>query len=147
MARVFTGAAEAQINFTSLVIDQHLVNSSSADHASLLHKAVVKNSENASSIPEKHHTYATYKKYLTPDSAFSVELDVHAREKVSASSIEFVDSDHPKLSTLLPLANSPPADVAHVSSTHTFNVVVFDAWERDIEEIAINNSIGGISRL
>ena len=58
-ARVFTGASEAQVNFTSLIVDQHLVTHTEVNDHALLHNSVLKGTLGASSIPEKHRTYAT----------------------------------------------------------------------------------------
>ena len=46
-ARVFTGASEAQVNFTSLIVDQHLVTRDVIDEHALLHQSVLKSNEGA----------------------------------------------------------------------------------------------------
>ena len=145
-ARVFTGAAEAQVNFTSLVIDHQVKQSNSVNYELLLHKSVLNNSESASSIPEKHHTYATYKKYLTPDSAFSIELTATEREKVSVDPIDFIDRNQPKLSTLLPVANSPPSLTSNDVQKQMSDASNVGAMENIYGEFEINNSVGGLSR-
>jgi hypothetical protein len=145
--RVFTGAAEAQVNFTSLVIDHQVKQSDSVNHESLLHKSVLKDVESASSIPEKHHTYATYKKYLTPDSAFQVELTAIEREKVSAGPIDFIESSQPKLSTLLPLAHSPPSLTSNEVQMQMSYAPNVEAMENIYGEFEINNSTWGFGRL
>ena len=146
-ARVFTGAAEAQVNFTSLVIDHQVKQSNSVNYELLLHKSVLNNSESASSIPEKHHTYATYKKYLTPDSAFSIELTATEREKVSVDPIDFIDRNQPKLSTLLPVANSPPSLTSNDVQMQMSDASNVGAMENIYGEFEINNSVGGLGRL
>ena len=146
-ARVFTGAAEAQVNFTSLVIDHQVKQSNSVNYELLLHKSVLNNSESASSIPEKHHTYATYKKYLTPDSAFSIELTATEREKVSVDPIDFIDRNQPKLSTLLPVANSPPSLTSNDVQKQMSDASNVGAMENIYGEFEINNSVGGLGRL
>ena len=146
-ARVFTGAAEAQVNFTSLVIDHQVKQSNSVNYELLLHKSVLNNSESASSIPEKHHTYATYKKYLTPDSAFSIELTATEREKVSVDPIDFIDRNQPKLSTLLPVANSPPSLTSNDVQKQMSDASNVGAMENIYGEFEINYSVGGLGRL
>jgi len=145
--RVITGAAEAQVNFTSLVVDHKVKAADSINHELLLHKSVLKNSESASSIPEKHHTYATYKKYLTPDSAFSIELHAIEREKGSAGPIDFIDRDQPNLSTLLPVANSPPSLTSNYVHTQLSDASNFGTMENVYGEFEINNSTWGLGRI
>ena len=145
--RVFTGAAEAQVNFTSLVIDHQVKQSDSVNHESLLHKSVLKDVESASSIPEKHHTYATYKKYLTPDSAFQVELTAIEREKVSAGPVDFIVRYQPNLSTLLPVANSPPSLTSNYVHKQLSDASNFGTMENVYGEFEINNSAWGFGRL
>ena len=144
--RVVTGAAESQVNFTSLVIDHQVKQSDSVNYESLLHKSVLKDLESASSIPEKHHTYATYKKYLTPDSDFSIKLTAIEREKVSAGPIDFIDRYQPNLSTLLPVANSPPSLTSNDVQMQMSDASNVGAMENIYGEFKINNSTWGISR-
>jgi hypothetical protein len=118
-ARVFTGASEAQVNFTSLIVDQHLATDSAVDEHALLHHSVLKSAEGAKSIPEKHRTYATYKKYVTPDKSLSVELANTKRKAVRASEVTYVNVSHIHSSIFLPVANSPPAVVSAHLHTHT----------------------------
>lgn len=117
--RVFTGASEAQVNFTSLIVDQHLVTNTAVDEHALLHQSVLKSAEGAKSIPEKHRTYATYKKYVTTDKSLSVELANTKRKAVRASEVTYVNVSHIHSSIFLPVANSPPAVVSAHSHTHT----------------------------
>ena len=145
--RVFTGAAEAQVNFTSLVIDNQFQQTDSVNHEALLHKSVLKNSESASSIPEKHHTYATYKKYLTPDSAFSIELTATDQERISAGPIDFIDRNQPKLSTLLPVANSPPSLTSNDVQMQMSDTSNLGTMENIYGEFEINNSTWEFGRL
>ena len=145
--RVFTGAAEAQVSFSSLVIDHQVKQSDSVNHESLLHKSVVKDVESASSLPEKHHAHATYKKYLTPDSAFQVELTAIDCEKVLASPIDFTERSQPNLSTLLPVANSPPSLTSNDVQMQISDASNFGAMENIYGEFEIDNSAWGFGRL
>jgi hypothetical protein len=118
-ARVFTGASEAQVNFTSLIVDQHGVVASAVNEDALLHEAEIKSSENASSIPDKHRTYATYKKYVTPDKSFAVELSHSPLSTTRFTAIAYVSQSHIHAPIFLPLANSPPVFVSAHTQTHT----------------------------
>ena len=141
-ARVFTGASEAQVNFTSLIVDQHLVTHTEVDEHALLHQSVLKSAEGATSIPEKHRTYATYKKYVTPDKSLSVELVSTKRKVVRESDVTYVNLSHIHSSIFLPVANSPPAVVPAHSHTHTTTTDLLVDREKILGEIAINYSAG-----
>ena len=143
-ARVFTGASEAQVNFTSLIIDQHVVVDTTADENILLHDAQIKSSEDASSIPDKNRTYATYKKYVTPDKSFAVTLSQSREISNQYSVIGYVAESHIHAPIFLPLANSPPAVVSAHSHTHTTTTGSPVVTENYFGEIAINNSAGGL---
>ena len=70
--RVLTGAAEVQVNFTSLIVEEYKTLENDADKESMLRGVVASNPADASSIPDNLKTFATYKKYLTPESAFQL---------------------------------------------------------------------------
>ena len=144
-ARVFTGASEAQVNFTSLIVDQHLVTHTEVDEHALFHQSVLKSAEGATSIPEKHRTYATYKKYVTPDKSLLVELTHTRRKAVRASDVTYVNVSHNHSSIFLPVANSPPAVVSAHLQTHTATTNSSVDRENILGEITINNSAGGLS--
>ncbi|WP_426846027.1 hypothetical protein [Candidatus Planktophila dulcis] len=143
--RVFTGASEAQVNFTSLIVDQHLVTNTAVDEHALLHQSVLKSAEGAKSIPEKHRTYATYKKYITPDKSLSVELTHTKRKAVQLSEVIYVNVSHIHSSIFLPVANSPPVVVSAHLHTHMTTAGSPVVTENILGEIAINNSAGGLS--
>jgi hypothetical protein len=143
--RIFTGAPEAQVNFTSLIVDHHLATHGAVDEEKLLHQSVMKGTLGATSIPEKHRTYATYKKYVTPDKSLSVELVSTKRKAVRASDVTYVNVSHIHSSIFLPVANSPPAVVSAHSHTHTTTTNLLVDRENILGEITINNSAGGLS--
>jgi hypothetical protein len=118
-ARVFTGASEAQVNFTSLIVDQHLITHNNVSEHNLLHNSVIKSTEGAETIPDKHRTYATYKKYVTPDESISVDLAVTQPEATRASVVRFINLNRVYSSIYLPVSNSPPVAVSAHSHTHT----------------------------
>jgi len=144
-ARVFTGASEAQVNFTSLIVDQHLVTHTELNDHALLHQSVLESAEGATSIPEKHRTYATYKKYVTPDKSLSVALAHTKRKAVRESDVTYTNVSHIHSSIFLPVANSPPAVVSAHLHTHTTTTNLLVDGENILGEIAINNSAGGLS--
>jgi hypothetical protein len=146
-ARVFTGASEAQINFTSLIVDQNLHTDSSVDHYKLLHEATLENSEGASSIPDKHRTFSTYKKYIPPDKSLQMEIFQTKRKAERSSPVQFVSLYRTHNSIYLPVANAPPAVVSALSPTHTTTTGSPVATENYFGEIAIDNSSWGLGRL
>jgi hypothetical protein len=56
-----------------------------------LHNSVIKSTEGAETIPDKHRTYATYKKYVTPDKSLSVDLAVTKRQALQVSAVKFIN--------------------------------------------------------
>ncbi|CAN2169564.1 hypothetical protein MCEMRE217_00021 [Candidatus Nanopelagicaceae bacterium] len=146
-ARVFTGASEAQVNFTSLLIDQHIVTHTTIDEHLLLHHSVMENSENASSIPDKHRTYSTYKKYVTPDKSFAVEITRSHDQSLTHERIGNISPAYIHTCIFLPLANSPPVDVSARLLTHTSTTDSSVVSENNFGEIEIDNSAGGLSGL
>ena len=99
----------------------------------------------ASSIPEKHRTYSTYKKYVTPDESFSVELTHTKRKAVRASDVTYIRVSHIHSSIFSPVANSPPAVVSAHLHTHTTTTNFLVNRENILGEITINHSAGGLS--
>jgi hypothetical protein len=143
-ARIFTGASEAQVNFTSLIVDQHLATQTTANENNLLHHSVLKSAEGASSLPDKHRTYSTYKKYITPDKSLSIDIYQSKRKADRASPVEFVSLNRIHSSIYLPVANSPPAVVSAHAHTHTTTSGSPVVTENNFGEIAINYSAGGL---
>ena len=143
-ARVFTGAPEAQVNFTSLIVDTHVVADDTVDQHALLEHSELKSAESASSIPEKHHTYATYKKYLTPDKSFAVQVAVSRDQRSEHEVIGYLAAAHIHNAIYLPLSNSPPVGVSARSLTHTPTTDTSVVLENYFGEIEIDNSAGGL---
>ena len=143
-ARVFTGAQEAQVNFTSLLVDQHIVTHTVSDEQALLHHSVIKSAENASSIPDKHRTFATYKKYITPDKSFAVEVTCSHDPSTTDERITYVGAAYLHTSIYLPVSNSPPVGVFARSLTHTPTTDSSVVLENYFGEIEIDNSAGGL---
>jgi len=141
-ARVFTGASEAQVNFTSLIVDQHLITHNNVSEHNLLHNSVIKSTEGAHTIPEKHRTYATYKKYVTPDKSLSVDLAGTKHQAFQVSAVKFINLHRVQSSIYLPLSNSPPAVVSERSHTHTTTTDIPVVTEKNFGTIKINYSAG-----
>ena len=145
--RVLTGAAEVQVNFTSIIVEQYKSIGSDVDKDSMLRGVVASNPADASSIPDNLKTFATYKKYLTPESGIQLPGNP------SQIPFEAVDIDgilvksYSQKVVYRPTSHSPPAVVPAHLPTHTTSAVESVNLENYIGEIAINNSTGGIGRL
>ncbi len=145
--RVLTGAAEVQVNFTSLIIQQYKTLSGDIDHESILDGVLASNPTDASSIPDNLKTFATYKKYLTPESATHIpNSPPYIPPKVVDIGGYLVNSYSQKV-VCQPTSHSPPAVVPAHLHTRTTTAVESVNLENYIGEIAINNSTGGIGRL
>ena len=141
-ARVFTGASEAQVNFTSLIVDQNIATHDVHNEHVLLHQATLKDAEDVSSIPDKHRTYATYKKYVTPDKSFAVEITRSHDPSATHERIAYVGAAYLHTSIYLPVSNSPPVGVFARSLTHTSTTDSSVILEKYFGEIEIDNSAG-----
>ena len=145
--RVLTGAAEVQVNVTSIIVEQYKSIGSDVDKDSMLRGVVASNPADASSIPDNLKTFATYKKYLTPESGIQLPGNP------SQIPFEAVDIDgilvksYSQKVVYRPTSHSPPAVVPAHLPTHTTSAVESVNLENYIGEIAINNSTGGIGRL
>jgi hypothetical protein len=145
--RVITGAAEVQVNFTSIIIEQYKTADSNFDKESLLRGVVASNPTDASSIPDNLKTFATYKKYLTPESGLQLP------DNPSQIPFEAVDMDgilfysYSQKVVYRPTSHSPPLVVPAHLPAHTTSAVESVNLENYIGEIAINNSTGGVGRL
>jgi hypothetical protein len=139
--RVLTGAAEVQVNFTSLISEEYKSLGSDVDKESMLRGVVASNPADASSISDKLKTFATYKKYLTPESGLQLP------DNPSQMPFEAVDMDgillnsYPQKVVYRPTSHSPPAVVLAHLHTHTTNTVESVNLENYIGEI--KNSYSG----
>ncbi len=143
-ARVFTGASEAQVNFTTVIVDQYLAAGGHVDYELLLHGAEISKPGNASSIPDKHRTFATYKKYITPDKSFAVTLSQSHEVSNQYLAIGYTADSYTHSPIFLPLANSPPVVVSAHLHTYTTTSGSPVVTENNFGEIAINYSAGGL---
>ena len=133
--RVLTGAAEVQVNFTSIIVEQYKSVSSEVDKESILSGVVASNPTDASSIPENLKTFATYKKYLTPESAFQLpNTPVQIPLEATDSGGNLVNP-FPQKVVYQPTSHSPPAVVPAHLLTRTTSAV---------ESVNLENNFGEI---
>jgi len=133
--RIFTGAPEAQVSFSSLLVDQKIGQAQDLGQQSG-HKHVDSIvSSDAHAIPEKHRSTATYKKYISPDN-FLVTL-VHEPQKpeIRGALRSFVNSFNGTESIYRPTSHSPPVVVSAPLPTHTTTTVDSVALEKNFGEI------------
>jgi hypothetical protein len=133
--RIFTGAPEAQVSFSSLLVDQKIGQAQDLGQQSG-HKHVDSIvSSDAHTIPEKHRSTATYKKYISPDN-FLVTL-VHEPQKpeIRGAPCSFVNCFNGTESIYRPTSHSPPAVVSAHLPTHTTMTVKSVALENNFGEI------------
>ena len=145
--RVITGAAEVQVNFTSIIFEKYKSVGSEVDKESILNGVVASNPTDASSIPDNLKTFATYKKYLTPEGAFQIP---NRPSLIPLGDIDIggtLINPFSRKVIYKPTSHSPPAVVSAHLRTHTTSTVESVNLENYIGEIAINNSTGGIGRL
>jgi hypothetical protein len=145
--RVLTGAPEAQVNFTSLLSDNSIANEAVIHYAPIDEHAAIVNSEKADSIPEKHRTYATYKKYTTPDKSLSLTPEVRQIDE-SVQSLHTIYLDRNLSRTILDLRSTSPPVVLSVSS-HTGAIQTYsnNFRESNIGTSTVDNSVGGLGGL
>ena len=117
--RILTGAPEAQVNFTSLFVDQQLHDVNHQSDYKELYQSSLMNNSDANSIPEKHHTYSTYKKYISPDNHFINLVHEVQRSVPRTSKILSVPWLAKETQKIKPNSHSPPAVVSAHSLTYT----------------------------
>jgi len=145
--RVLTGAPEAQVNFTSLLSEDVITNQTVIGHAAITNHAAIVNSEKADSIPEKHRTYATYKKYTTPDKSLFLTPKI-IQIGASEQSLETTYLDRNLSRTILDLRSTSPPVVLNVSS-HSGAIQTYsnNFRESNFGTSTVDNSVGGLGGL
>ena len=101
----------------------------------MLRGVVASNPTDASSIPDNLKTFATYKKYLTPESAFRLP---NAPVQIPLEGIDISGSLvnlFPQKVVYQPTSHSPPAVVPAHLLTHTTNAVEAVNLENHFGEI------------
>ena len=131
--RVITGAAEVQVNFTSIIVEQYKTLENDVYKESMLRGVVASDPADASSIPDNLKTFATYKKYLTPENGIQLS------DNPSQIPFEVVCLDGIPLNSYSqkvvyrPSSHSPPVVVSTYLYTHTTNAV---------EAVKLENNFG-----
>jgi hypothetical protein len=145
--RIFTGAPEAQVSFSSLLVDQKIGQTQDLGKQSGHEQVDVFVSSDAHTIPEKHHQTATYKKYVSPDNFVAALTREFLNPDADNEPRSFVNHFNKANSVYRPTSNSPPAVVSAHLPTHTTMTVDSVVLENNFGEIAINNSAGGFGSL
>jgi hypothetical protein len=140
--RVFTGAPEAQVSFSSLFVDQKIGQAQDLDQLNGHNHIDIFSSSDAHTIPEKHRQTATYKKYVSPDNFITALAHESLKLDSDNAPRSFVNHFNKAKSVYRPTSHSPPAVVsAHlpINTTMAVNSVIL---EKNFGKIAINNSPG-----
>jgi len=138
--RIFTGAPEAQVSFSSLLVDQKIGQAQDLGQQSGHKQVHFFISSDAHTIPEKHRETATYKKYVSPDNFIETLVHKPHAPEVRGRSQDFVDYLGELKRVYRPTSHSPPAVVSAQSPTYTTTAVNSATLERYFGEISINNS-------
>jgi hypothetical protein len=112
----------------------------------MLRGVVASNPSDASSILDKLKTFATYKKYLTPECAIQLPLNPPHVPLVAVDVGGNLVNSHSQKVVYQPTSHSPPAVVPAHLPTRTTSAVESVNLENYIGEIAINNSTGEFRR-
>ncbi len=145
--RIFTGAPEAQVSFSSLLVDQKIRQTQDLGKQSGHKQVDVFVSSDAHTIPEKHRETATYKKYVSPDNFIAALAHESLKPDAGDAPRSFVNHFNKAKSVYRPISHSPPAVVSAHLPTHTTMAVNSVALENNFGEIAINNSAGRFGSL
>jgi hypothetical protein len=140
--RVLTGAAEVQVNFTSIIVEQYKSLGSDVDKESMLRGVVASNPADASSIPDNLKTFATYKKYLTPEGVIQLPIYPPHIPLVAVDIGGSLVNSCLRRVVYQPTSHSPPVFVPAHLHTRTTTTVESVNLENYIGEIAVNNSTG-----
>ena len=140
--RVITGAAEVQVNFTSIIFEQYKTLENDVDKESMLRGVVASSPADASSIPDNLKTFATYKKYLTPESGIQLPLNPPFIPLGTVDIGANLVNSYSQKVVYRPTSHSPPAVVSAHLHTHTTSAGEPVNLEIYIGEIAIDNSVG-----
>ncbi len=145
--RIFTGAPEAQVSFSSLLVDQKIGQAQDLNHLNGHKNVDVFSSSDAHTIPEKHRQTTTYKKYVSPDNFIAALAHESVKPDAGDAHHSFVNHFNKAKSVYRPTSHSPPAVVSAHLPTHTNTAVNSATLERYFGEISISNGIGKFRRL
>lgn len=108
IARVFTGAAEAQVNFGNLLIQK----SSISHEITSLETSVTgcqESASNASQIPDSQKNFKSYKKYLPPKDKFVVSEENYCAPVSVIEKIGFTETYRDQSPLIDFRSHSPPS--------------------------------------
>jgi len=145
--RIFTGAPEAQVSFSSLLVDQKLDQAQDLGQQNGYKYVDIFASSNAHTIPEKHRQTATYKKYISPDSFIATLIHETENPEVKGAPQGFVDYFSELKNIYRPTSHSPPAVVSAQLPTHTTTAVNSAKLEKHFGEISISDGTRKFGRL
>jgi hypothetical protein len=145
--RIFTGAPEAQVSFSSLLVDQKIGQAQDLGQQSDQRHIIAFVSSDAHTIPEKHRETATYKKYVLPDNFIATLAYEPLKPDAADAPRTFVNHFDKAKSVYGPTSHSPPAVVSAHLPTHTTMTVNSANLEKYFGEISISNGIGKFGRL
>ncbi len=131
--RIFTGAPEAQVSFSSLLIDQKI--GQTQDSGQRSNHVDFFASSDAHTIPEKHRETATYKKYISPDNLLVSLFHKTLEPEFRNTSLQFVNYFSDVMSAYRPTSHSPPVVVSANLPTHTTATVNSVILEKNFGEI------------
>jgi hypothetical protein len=143
-ARVFTGAAEAQVSFTSIVSDI-----STSQKIALLQSGSdtgpqIRSAERANPIPDKQRSAVTYKKYLTPENSTAALAPTTSRIKKTPELISYQKVIYKASQVWVLRANAPPKASLVATPSHTLKTYSFISWEIKIGTSKIYNGTWGV---
>jgi hypothetical protein len=143
-ARVFTGAAEAQVSFSSLISDTTASQKVTLQQSDSDAGPQIRSVERANPIPDKQRNTVTYKKYLTPENSSAV-LAPATSNFTETSEVTSYNKVIYKASPVWVLrANAPPKASLVATPSHTLKTYSFISWESEFGTSTINNGAGGI---
>ena len=143
-ARVFTGAAEAQVSFTSLVSDNAASQQLTFLQTTADDGPQILSAERANPIPDKQRSTVTYKKYLTPENSTAVLAPTTSRIKKTTELISYQKVIYKASPVWVLRANAPPKASLVATPSHTLKTYSFISWESEFGTSTINNGAGGI---
>ena len=144
-ARVLTGAAEAQVSFSSLVADANFY-STVTDHY-FDSGMKLSDSKDANPSPEEQRNTVTYKKYLTPENAIAA-ISVNSIASITRdNSIAYKKINYSASPLWVLRAHSPPASAFVNTNTSADQNYSLISWESERGPSTINNDTGGIVSL
>jgi len=146
-ARVITGAAEAQVSFTSLVSDNAASQQLTLLQISSDTGPQIRSAERANPIPDKQRSTVTYKKYLTPENSYAVLAVATSSFTETSEVISYKKAIYKASPVWVLRANAPPKASLVATPSHTLMTYSFISWESEFGTSTINNGAGGISSI